>query len=53
MKMLEGKNINGYVADRNMRKRDPGVCDGESARQKDRVHPGNETGKTVLWAGRL
>jgi hypothetical protein len=23
MKMLEGKNINGYVADRNMRKRDP------------------------------
>jgi hypothetical protein len=23
MKMLEGKEINGYVADRNMRKRDP------------------------------
>ena len=67
MKMLEGKEINGYVADRNMRKRDPAYATAERHGEKIEGIQGttpperrffgpddfqfNESGKLVCPAG--
>ncbi|MBK8574444.1 MAG: hypothetical protein IPN90_01780 [Elusimicrobia bacterium] len=53
MKMLEGKEINGYVADRNMRKRDPSYATADRHGGKIEGIQGTKTGKTVLCPGRF